>query len=132
MGGVIPNEDAFGRIKRSTLFFEKSYRNRGLKGSTRKRFGGGNRIFEGYLCEDLSAAASTMTGAVSATAVKLIRGTGGNLKHGPEVTIINRDTTLTVEAWTYIMWTKVNGENKIIWAACRGDVSSSCSVTEEA
>ena len=83
-------------------------------------------IHEGYLCGDLSAAASTLSSPTTATAIQLYKGSSGNLEHGPTVTITNRDTTLTLEADTYIQWTRINGENRIVWAACLADVSSSC------
>lgn len=89
------------------------------------RLGRGGK-HEGYLCEDLGAATDTLTGPTTAEATKLVKNEFGDLTHGSHVTITNRDTTLTLEAWTYIIWERINGENRIVWAACAGEVSSSC------
>lgn len=128
MRGVIPNEDAFRRIGDATKFFEQTYRNRGLKDDRRPIFESRDTTFEGYLCGDLDAAESTLSAPATATAVRLVKNaSSGNLEHGSDYTITNRDTTLTLESGTYIVWKRINGEYRIIWAACRAEVSSSCS-----
>lgn len=129
--GVIPSDDAFRRFSRATKHFEQTYINPGKRGEKVVRVRGRDGKHEGYLCEDLDAATDTLTGPTTASATMLVKGSDGNLTHGPHVTITNRDTTLTLEAWTYIIWETINGEKRIIWAACAGEVSSSCDSSGE-
>lgn len=128
--GVVPTPEAYDRISEATRFYERSYRNRGLKGELRKRFQElttRGKIFEGYLCDDMSPAESTLSGASTAKAVKLIKDQEtGDLTHGPEVTITNRSTSTAAESGTYIQWTRINGENRPVWVDCEAEVSSSC------
>lgn len=81
--------------------------------------------FEGYLCGDLDPAESALSSPTFATGIQLKK-QGSNLVFHKAVTITNRDTSLTLENGTYIIWTRINGENRIVWAACVADISSSC------
>lgn len=82
-------------------------------------------VFIGYLLEDLSAATSMKSGATTAQAVRMTKNGLGNLVERNCVTLTNRSTSLTAEAGTMVIWTRINGENIPLWVDCLGDVSSS-------
>ena len=91
--------------------------------------GDGGRLYEGFLDSDLAAAlvgSEYRDGYKIAHATRLVRDpfhppegdTPGWLQSAPSVPLVNRDTTLSGQAGDYVIWARINGENRVLWLKC--------------
>lgn len=117
------DKHTMARITRAVKHFEQTPRNKVVPPQGHRSIAGkGLKVYEGALLGDLAAPEDGQTGATTADARKWVKDPDneGNMKDddGDPITLTNRDVSLEGSEGDYVLWTKVNGENRPLRISC--------------
>lgn len=112
-----PADDQGSDSARPGELYENDFNNQYLRQNT------GVFMAEGVLTTDLAAASDGKTGATTAMMTMWVRDESSEtdpieLIDGDEITVVNRDTTLSLPSGRYLQVLKIQGEWRPYWAAC--------------
>lgn len=122
MSGYLLGTDALALIRRVCKDYLAEAKN-SVTGRTRGIIGQRNR--QAYLLEDLFAAEDTLTDPSFARARLLRKNAAGNLElTNTEVTVVNRNENISIDADTYVKVEWIDGEWQPYSADCAPDSQS--------